>query len=98
MILTIDLLRIQDSDLDARGVLDIQPDLSTLRVLPYAKKTALIIGTAHDQYSGELSEFCPRGLSSRVLQTAEKDHKDKFNFQNGYDSDDSRVSFWSDEE
>jgi len=32
------------------------------------------------------------------IQTAEKDHKDKFNFQNGYDSDDSRVSFWSDEE
>jgi len=33
-----------------------------------------------------------------IQQTAEKDHKDKFNFQNGYDSDDSRVSFWSDEE
>lgn len=61
---------IVSSNLSARDVLVIHPDLHTLRVLPYAKGTAMVMGNLHDQITGKLSEFCTRGLLQRVIETA----------------------------
>lgn len=61
------------TNLDGRRVLTIKPDLSSLRILPYANKTAMVMGTAHDQRTGELSPLCTRGLLSRVQETAERE-------------------------
>jgi glutamine synthetase len=58
---------ISSSNLSARNVLTLRPDFSSLRVLPYASKTAMIMCTAHNQQSLELSPLCARGLLERVL-------------------------------
>ena len=60
--------------LDARNVLIIKPDLFTLRVLPYAPKTACVLGTLCNQFTGELSPICTRGLLARVIQNAAEQH------------------------
>mmetsp|Transcript_4443 Transcript_4443/g.6408 ORF Transcript_4443/g.6408 Transcript_4443/m.6408 type:complete len:498 (+) Transcript_4443:68-1561(+) len=59
---------------DARRVLAIKPDLNTLRILPYSKKTALVIGNVYDPSVNMISKFCTRGLLARVLETAEAEH------------------------
>jgi len=61
------------SNLSAQNVLTLQPDFSSLRVLPYAPKTAMIMSTAHDQRTGALSPLCTRGLLLRVLHGAKED-------------------------
>ena len=60
-------------NLSARNVLTLQPDFSSLRVLPYANKTAMVMCTAHNQQSQELSPLCTRGLLQRVLHAAKED-------------------------
>jgi glutamine synthetase len=57
-----------ESGIDAKQVLPVKPDLLTLRPLPYSPKTALVLGTLHDQYSGSISDLCTRGLLKRVIQ------------------------------
>eukprot|EP00550_Attheya_septentrionalis_P008542 CAMPEP_0198286484 /NCGR_PEP_ID=MMETSP1449-20131203/5562_1 /TAXON_ID=420275 /ORGANISM="Attheya septentrionalis, Strain CCMP2084" /LENGTH=892 /DNA_ID=CAMNT_0043984245 /DNA_START=98 /DNA_END=2776 /DNA_ORIENTATION=- len=60
--------------LDARNVLAVHPDLGTLRILPYAPKSAVMLGTLHDNMStGDLSPLCTRGLLIRLLETAKND-------------------------
>ena len=57
-------------NLTASNVLTLKPDFSSLRILPYAPKTAIVMCTAHDQLTQELSSLCTRGLLERVLQAA----------------------------
>ena len=57
-------------NLTASNVLTLEPDLSSLQILPYAPKTAMVMCTAHDQLTQDLSPLCTRGLLERVLQTA----------------------------
>lgn len=63
---------IPETKIDARDVLMMKPDLSTLKILPYLKNSAMIFGTLHDQRSSELSDLCPRGLLARVIETADE--------------------------
>ena len=58
------------SNLTARNVLTLQPDLTSLRILPYAPLTAMVMCTGHNQQTKELSPLCNRGLLERVLQEA----------------------------
>ena len=58
------------SKLTARNVLTLQPDFSSLRILPYAPLTAMAMCTGHNQQTKELSPLCNRGLLERVLQEA----------------------------
>jgi len=63
---------VTSSNLSARNVLTLEPDFSSLRVLPYAPKTAMIMCTAHNQITRELSPLCTRGLLKRVLHEAKE--------------------------
>ena len=58
------------ANLSARNVLTLQPDFSSLRVLSYAPRTAIVMCTAHNQRTKELSPLCTRGLLERVLHEA----------------------------
>jgi hypothetical protein len=60
---------LEGTGLDARHVLRVQPDLSTLRILPYAPTSAVVLGTAWDSQN-RISPLCTRGLLSRVVETA----------------------------
>jgi len=66
------------ANLSARNVLTLQPDLSSLRVLPYAPRTAMVMCTAHNQRTNELSPLCTRGLLERVLHEAREGMGIKF--------------------
>jgi len=61
---------VASANLSARNVLTLRPDLSSLRVLPYAPRTAMVMCTAHDQRTMEVSQLCTRGLLERVLREA----------------------------
>ncbi len=63
-------IMIPATNIDARDVLMVRPDYSSMKILPYAPKSAMVFGTLHDQRTGELSSLCTRGLLSRVLKTA----------------------------
>ena len=65
---------VEGSGIDGKHVLTLQPDLFTLRPLPYAPKTAAVLGTLHDQFNGELSDLCTRGMLHSTIQELE----DKF--------------------
>ena len=63
---------LEETGLDASGLLTMQPDLSTMRVLPYARKSALVLGGLYDQ--GETrSGLCTRGLLQRVAKRAKEE-------------------------
>lgn len=65
---------VEGTTIDARRVLVVKPDFNTLRILPYARKTAMIIGNMHDPSTDTLSPLCTRGLLARVVETAEEKH------------------------
>lgn len=65
---------IPDSTVNASRVLIVKPDLSTIRVLPYAFKTAMVIGSVYDPSDHSISPLCSRGLLARVLETAAARH------------------------
>jgi len=69
-----DAMMSEETGLDARDVLVMNPDVQSLRILPYSSSSAMVFGTLHDQRSGELSDLCTRGLLYRVIETA----KEKF--------------------
>jgi glutamine synthetase len=78
-----DLVLADATGLNAQDVLVIHPDWSTLRVLPYAPKSAVVLGTLHhppkpaalrQPGDGSMSPLCTRGLLQRVVETAELDH------------------------
>jgi len=65
--------------IDSKDVLYVRPDWRTLRVLPYAPRSAMVMGTLHEQMTdgssgtGQLSEFCTRGMLLRLLDSAKED-------------------------
>lgn len=61
---------VESSNLTASNVLTLEPDFSSLRVLPYSPCTAIMFCTAHNQRTRELSPLCTRGLLERVLHEA----------------------------
>lgn len=63
-------VQVPSSNLTAHNVLTIQPGFSSLRILPYAPCTAMVMCTAHTQQTKERSPLCTRGLLERVLQEA----------------------------
>ncbi|MBV9107903.1 MAG: glutamine synthetase, partial [Gemmatimonadetes bacterium] len=46
------------------------PDWTTLRVIPWLEKTALVLADAKDEESGELIPIAPRGILKRQVQRA----------------------------
>lgn len=66
-------------DVDAKNVLVVQPDMNTYRVLPYASKTAVVMGNLTDQYTHAQSAMCTRTLLQNVLHEAQENHNIAFN-------------------
>ena len=60
----------ESTGLDAQQVLTLKPDVGSLRILPYAPTSAVVLGTAVDPTSRRVSPLCTRGLLSRVVETA----------------------------
>lgn len=71
-------IMIEGTGMNAKHVLTVQPDLNTFRNLPYARKTALVIGDLLDQYTDEPSPLCTRTLLKSVLQQAAELHNITF--------------------
>jgi glutamine synthetase len=61
---------IPGTGLDAKDVCKIEPDLNSLRILPYAPKTAMVMGYILNQYNNESSEYCCKAVLQRVIQEA----------------------------
>lgn len=70
---------IDGTGMDAKHLLAVQPDLSTFRNLPYAPKTAVVIGDLRDQYSEQPSPLCSRTVLRNVVQQAAEQHNLAFN-------------------
>ncbi|CAB9505938.1 Type-1 glutamine synthetase [Seminavis robusta] len=69
---------VDGSGMDARNVLSVQPDLGTFRVLPYAPKSAIVMGNLMDQYTDEPSPFCTRTVLRKVVEQAAQQHNIAF--------------------
>jgi len=69
---------VEGTDMTARNVLMIQPDLQSFRILPYASKSAIVMGNLMDQYTNELSPLCTRGLLGKVVREAKEKHNIAF--------------------
>ena len=79
-----DLVLADATGLNAQDVLAVHADWSTLRILPYAPKSAVVFGTLHHppkplalrrpDDDGRLSPLCTRGLLQRVVETAQLDY------------------------
>ena len=71
---------IPETNLSAKNVLVMKPDLSTLSILPFGKsKTAIVFGIMQNQKTKEVSPLCSRGLLARVIQTAINEYHIGFN-------------------
>jgi glutamine synthetase len=65
--------------LTATGTVYLQPDFSTLRVLPYATDSAIVFGTLHDDNSFRTtSDLCCRSMLRRVVEQARDLHHISF--------------------
>lgn len=62
---------VEGTGLTAENVLTLQPDLSSLRILPHAPQTARIMTTLNDQYTDAPSPLDTRGLLQRLVQDTE---------------------------
>lgn len=72
-------LIIDGTSLDARNVLSIKADPESLRILPYAPRTAIVMGSLKDQFTDEDSPFCTRSLLSSLVQRAAEQYNIAFN-------------------
>jgi glutamine synthetase len=72
-------IMVEGSGLDTKDTVVFQPDISTLRILPYSSASAMVLGTLRDQTTGLLSDLCTRGLLQEVVRYATEDHKIAFN-------------------
>jgi glutamine synthetase len=69
-----------DCGLTAKGSLVLVPDLSTLRILPYAPDSAMVLCNLREQDSGKkTSDLCTRSLLQRIASRAAKEHQIAFN-------------------
>lgn len=69
---------IDGTGMNAKNVLVIQPDLNSFRILPYAPKSAIVMGNLYDQYTNEPSPFCTRSLLGKVVYDAVEEHNITF--------------------
>jgi glutamine synthetase len=70
---------LEESGLTAYGTLRLRPDLSTLRILPYAQESAIVFGTLHkEDIASSPSDLCCRSFLRRVADTAKAEHKISF--------------------
>merc|ERR1712232_155947 len=72
-----------ETGLDATTVQMVQPDLNSFRILPYAPKSALVMGNLFEQNNSnsspnEPSPLCARGLLRKVVQEAAEKHNIAF--------------------
>lgn len=78
-----DYMIANETGLDATTVQTVQPDLNSFRILPYAPKSALVMGNLFEQHnsnssSNEPSPLCARGLLRKVVQEAAEKHNIAF--------------------
>ena len=68
-----------DSGYTAAGTVYLRPDLSTLRMLPYAPDAAIVYGTLHnDDTAHTISDLCCRSLLKRIVDQARTDYQISF--------------------
>ena len=65
---------IDGTGMNAKNVLIVQPDLNSFRILPYAKKSAVVFGNSIDQFTNEPSPLCTRSVLGRVVEEAKEKH------------------------
>ena len=65
---------VEGTGITAQNVVKIQPDLQSFRILPYAPKSAIVMGNLIDQYRNEPSPLCTRGLLGKVVREAKEKH------------------------
>lgn len=66
------------SGLDASSLLRLVPDIDTLRILPYAAKSATFLCSLRDAVTKDRSELCCRSLLQRIVQNAKENHNIAF--------------------
>ena len=72
-------LMVEGTGLSAANCSWIQADPASLRILPYANKTAVVMGNYHNQYTDKVSPYCTRSLLAKLVQTAAEEHNIAFN-------------------
>lgn len=60
----------QDSGLTASRIVQLIPDINTLRILPYAPKSAAVLCSLQDPITKQPSQLCCRSLLQRVVRQA----------------------------
>eukprot|EP00977_Amphora_coffeiformis_P003152 scaffold586_cov155-Amphora_coffeaeformis.AAC.13 len=66
------------SGLDASKVLRLIPDIDTLRILPYATRSATMLCTLHDSIANDHSDLCCRSFLQKIVQEAKSEHNIAF--------------------
>ena len=69
---------VEGTGLTAKKVLILQPDLHSFRILPYAPKSAIVMGYSIDQFTNEPSPYCTRSLLRKVVRDAREQHNTAF--------------------
>ncbi|KAL3904030.1 MAG: hypothetical protein SGILL_010223, partial [Bacillariaceae sp.] len=72
-------LMVEGTGLSAVNSSWIKADAASLRILPYANKTAIVMGNYHNQYTDEVSPYCTRSLLSKLVKAAADEHNIAFN-------------------
>lgn len=72
-------LTLEGTGLSACNVLSVYADPETIRVLPYNQKSAIVMGTLHNQYDDQVSPYCTRSLLAKLVQDAAAQHNVAFN-------------------
>ena len=65
--------------LDASCSVILQPDIGTLRILPFAPSSAIVFGYLMDQQTGQLSDLCCRGLLRSFVDRVAEQYSIGFN-------------------
>jgi len=72
-------MAVSQTGLTAAKSLVVRPDLSTLRILPYAPSSAMVLGWSVDPFANnDDSPYCTRSLLRRVVRAAKRDHNVAF--------------------
>jgi len=70
---------VEGTGMSAHKVVSVQVDPGTLRILPYAKKTAMVMGNLRDQFTGKVSPYCARSILNNLIHEAAEKHNIAFN-------------------
>lgn len=69
-------LVLEDSGLTAAGTVRLRPDLHTLRILPYALDSAIVLGSlVHDADPNKTSDLCCRTFLHSIVDGILKEHQ-----------------------